>query len=83
VPGLEADRLAVEGELSQLLSGQTRVWLVLSAPPTNMHGFTWADLDQAPDLMSTDALKIELDRRLPKLAEYSFTGVLLILYDAN
>jgi hypothetical protein len=48
-----------------------------------MHGFTWADLDQAPDLMSTDALKIELDRRLPKLAEYSFTGVLLILYDAN
>jgi uncharacterized membrane protein len=83
VPGLEVDRPTFEGELRQLLSGQTRVWLVLSAPPTNMHGFTWADLDQAPDLMSADALKIELDRRLPKLAEYSFTGVLLILYDAN
>jgi len=77
----EGDTAAFDAELKQVLFGHTRVWLVIAAPPTNVHGFTWADLDQFPKSIANDPFKRELEARLRPLAEHPFLGVTLFLYE--
>lgn len=87
VPGpdsLDGGGSAFDAELKRVLSGSKRAWLVVSvasAPLTNLHGFNWLDLDRAAPMMAFDAFKLEVDRRLTKVTERVFPGVLLVLYE--